>query len=102
MIRNLQRFGWLIPYLFGASPVVCKTFVQDQNTELDTFDRNTYYHPYATSLRMGDIGYQNLKTVGIGMTASYDSLDAYIRSLIWAIETPCPDYEAIGVKVGER
>ena len=25
-IRNLQRFGWLIPYLFGASPAVCKSF----------------------------------------------------------------------------
>ena len=24
LLRNLQRFGWLIPYLFGASPAVCK------------------------------------------------------------------------------
>jgi len=100
--RNLQRFGWLIPYLFGASPAACKTFVQDRDTDLEEFDRSTYYYPYATSLRMGDIGYQNLKTGDAGMKANYDSLDAYIRSLTWAIRTPCPNYEAIGVKVGER
>jgi glutamate--cysteine ligase len=36
------------------------------------------------------------------LKASYDSLDAYIRTLTWAIETPCPQYESIGVKVGDR
>lgn len=102
LIRNLQRFGWLIPYLFGASPAVCKSFVQGRRTDLHEFDPHTLYDPYATSLRMGDIGYQNRQTEGTGMKASYDSLDAYIRSLTWAIETPCPHYEAIGVKVGGR
>jgi glutamate--cysteine ligase len=51
---------------------------------------------------MGDIGYQNQQEQGTGMKASYDSLDSYVRSLTWAIETPCPEYEKIGVKVGER
>jgi len=102
MVRNLQRLGWLIPYLFGASPAVCKTFVQDATTDLESFDANTFYYPYATSLRMGDIGYQNRQEEGTGMKASYDSLDAYIRSLTWAIETPCPFYESIGVKVNGR
>ncbi|MBA1330237.1 glutamate--cysteine ligase, partial [Candidatus Endoriftia persephone str. Guaymas] len=27
LIRNLQRFGWLVPYLFGASPAICKSFL---------------------------------------------------------------------------
>jgi glutamate--cysteine ligase len=36
------------------------------------------------------------------MKASYDSLDSYIRSLTWAIKTPCPQYENIGVKVNGR
>ncbi|WP_133510127.1 glutamate--cysteine ligase [Candidatus Thiosymbion oneisti] len=101
-IRNLQRFGWLIPYLFGASPAVCKTFVQNRNTDLEAFDRSTYFYPYATSLRMGDRGYQNLKAAGTGMQVNYDSLDAYLRSLAWAVRTPCPAYQAIGVKVGGR
>jgi glutamate--cysteine ligase len=34
LIRNLQRYGWLIPYLFGASPTVCKSFVQGRQTDL--------------------------------------------------------------------
>ena len=102
MIRNLQRYGWLIPYLFGASPAVCKSFLQGNTTDLGAFDESTYYLPFATSLRMGDIGYQNAQEQGTGMKASYDSLDSYIRSLTWAIETPCPQYEQIGIKVGGR
>jgi glutamate--cysteine ligase len=102
MIRNLQRLGWLVPYLFGASPAVCASFVQGGETDLEAFDAHTLYYPYATSLRLGDIGYQNQKEQGTGLKANYDSLDTYVRSLTWAIETPCPVYEGIGVKVGER
>lgn len=102
MIRNLQRVGWLVPYLFGASPAVCAGFVRGRDTDLRVFDAQTLYDPYATSLRMGDIGYQNQQEQGTGIKACYDSLDAYIRSLTWAIETPCPQYEELGIKVGER
>jgi glutamate--cysteine ligase len=102
MIRNLQRVGWIVPYLFGASPAVCASFVQGRETDLQAFDAHTLYYPFATSLRMGDIGYQNQQEQGTGMKASYDSLDSYVRSLTWAIETPCPQYERIGVKVGDR
>lgn len=102
LVRNLQRFGWLVPYLFGASPAVCSRFVQDPDTDLETFDETTLYYPYATSLRMGDIGYQNRQEEGVGIKASYDSLDAYVRSLSWAIQTPSPDYRDIGVKVGDQ
>jgi len=99
LIRNLQRFGWLIPYLFGASPAICKSFLGGAPTTLKEFNENTYYEPYATSLRMGDIGYQNNKENEHGIKASYDSLAAYIDSLSCAINTPCPDYEKIGVLV---
>ena len=54
LTRNLQRFGWLIPYLFGASPAVCKSFMCGKPTSLQEFDENTNYEPYATSLRLGD------------------------------------------------
>ncbi|MCU7924734.1 MAG: glutamate--cysteine ligase [Candidatus Thiodiazotropha sp. (ex Dulcina madagascariensis)] len=102
MLRNLQRVGWLIPYLFGASPAVCKSFLGGRPTSLQKFDDYTYYSPHATSLRMGDIGYQNSKEQGTGIKACYDSLAAYIKSLSCAIETPCPIYQAIGVKVDGR
>jgi glutamate--cysteine ligase len=102
MVRNLQRTGWLIPYLFGASPAVCKSFIPHAVTQLQIFDEHTYYDPYATSLRLGDIGYQNHQEEGKGIKACYDDLDAYICSLTRAIQTICPDYEAIGVYVNGR
>jgi len=97
MIRNLQRFGWLVPYLFGASPAVCKSFLGGQKTHLQSLDATTYYHPYATSLRMGDIGYQNNKEKDRGFKTSYNSLEGYIQSLTQAIETPHPEYEQLGI-----
>ncbi len=100
MIRNLQRYGWLIPYLFGASPAVCKSFFGDRPTSMPEFDANTRYEPFATSLRMGDIGYTNTKEGETGIKACYDSIDAYVESLGCAIETPYPEYEKIGVVVG--
>jgi glutamate--cysteine ligase len=88
-----------VPYLFGASPSICKSFLNGQRTMLQEFNSNTYYEPYATSLRMGDIGYQNNKEELTGIKACYDSLDAYIESMRCAINTPFSGYEEIGVKV---
>jgi len=99
LLRNMLRIGWLIPYLFGASPAVCKSFVGGKEGRLDSFDEFTFYEPYATSLRMGDIGYQNNKENENGIKANYDSLEKYVASLERAIETPCPEYQKIGVKV---
>ncbi len=99
LIRNLQRLGWLVPYLFGASPAVCRTFLAGIPHPLEPFDGDTFYQPGATSLRMGDIGYQNHMEAGHGFRANYDSLDSYVRSLTWAITTPCPRYEEVGVRV---
>jgi len=99
LIRNLQRFGWLVPYLFGASPAVCKSFLGGKATHLDSFNENTYFQEFATSLRMGDIGYQNNQEAESGIKASYDSIEAYIASLQCATETLCPSYEKLGVEV---
>lgn len=98
LLRNLQRYGWLIPYLFGASPAVCKSFLEGKNTSLLAFDDNTYYEPFATSLRMGDIGYQNNKESEVGVVADYNSLSRYTKSLQHAVETPCPEYQDIGLE----
>ena len=99
LIRNLQRHGWLIFYLFGCSPAICKSFLQGQPNKLEMFDETTYYLPYATSLRMGDIGYTNKKEGEIGIKACYDDLQSYVECLTHAIETPCPEFQNIGVKV---
>ena len=99
MLRNLQRFGWLIPYLFGASPAVCISFMDGIEKVLEPFDDYTYHHPYATSLRLSDIGYQNYKEGKSGIKANYDNLNAYINSIKHAIETPSPEYLKFGTKV---
>lgn len=102
LIRNLQRYGWLIPYLFGASPAVCKSYLQNKAPHFSEFNATTYFQPFATSLRMGNIGYTNRQEEGVGVKACYDDLESYVDSLIRAIETPCPRWQKIGVVVNGR
>ena len=99
LIRNLQRVGWLVPYLFGASPAVDQSFSHKDIVELMRWDAHTRYTPEATSLRLGDIGYTNHRENEIGVKACYDNLDEYVKCLIRAIETPYAPYEEIGIKV---
>lgn len=99
MIRNFRRMGWLILYLFGASPAVCKSFA-GAAAKLPSLNEDTWFEPYATSLRMSDLGYSNQNQARIDI--SLNSLDEYIRDLSAAICTPEPSYEEIGVKVDGR
>ncbi len=103
LTRNVVRYGWMIPYLFGASPAVCKSFLKGYHQHsLIAFNDSTLYEPYATSLRMGDIGYQNLREDEAGVKANYNSLSHYIHSLKAGMSTPCAEYEKIGVKKGDK
>ena len=99
LVRNLQRYGWLIPYLFGASPAVCKSFFLGKKPGLEVFDETTFYEPWATSLRMGDIGYQNRREEGMGIKANYDALEDYVASLYRATHSSALLWEELGVKV---
>ena len=97
MTRNLHRYGWLVLYLFGASPAICRSFLKGQDhTSFDAFDSGTLYKKYATSLRMSDIGYKNDSQSDINI--SYNSLSEYISRLIAATEKPFRAYEEIGLK----
>jgi len=99
LARNVLRYGWIIPYLFGASASVCKSFMKDYHEhDLEEFDDNTFYLPYATSLRMGDIGYQNSQEEEKGVKANYNSLYHYVHSLRAAMQTSCEEFEEIGLK----
>jgi glutamate--cysteine ligase len=97
LLRNYRRFGWIVLYLFGVSPVVCKSFLRGRELQLKDFGPGTAFEPYATSLRMSDVGYRNRNQAGLAV--SVNSLDEYIRDLTRAISTPHPPYEALGVKV---
>ena len=101
LLRNFQRLGWVVPYLFGASPAVCKSFLRERAADLVEFDAGTWYRPHATSLRMSEIGYRNANQRALNL--SYDSLGAYTESLSRATHRPFADYERLGVVVdGER
>jgi glutamate--cysteine ligase len=97
LLRNYRRYGWLVLYLFGVSPVVCKSFLRGREHELQDFGHGTLYEPYATSLRMSDVGYRNRNQAGLSV--SVNSLDEYVRDLSRAISTTHPPYEALGVEV---
>src|SRR3546814_10267744 len=59
LIRNFTRYSWLLMYLFGAAPALSKDFLRGREHPLQPLDSDTLYLPYATSLRMGDLGYHN-------------------------------------------
>ncbi|WP_439102306.1 glutamate--cysteine ligase [Congregibacter sp.] len=95
LIRNFHRWSWLLIYLFGASPAVCASFMRGRGEHhLEPFDDegNSLHLPYATALRMGDLGYNS--SAQRSLRACYNSLDNYIATLTQAILTPHPDYAA--------
>jgi glutamate--cysteine ligase len=77
-------------YLFGASPAVCRSFIQNLDHRLDQFNEGTYYLPYATSLRMGRLGYQS--DAQSKMHVSYNSLGAYSKSMREGLTKTHPEY----------
>jgi len=97
LIRNFRRYSWLLIYLFGASPAVCKSFVKGAPHKLQVFDEGTLYLPYATSLRMGRLGYQSEAQSSLHI--SYNSLEEYAASMEEALTQSYPPYEDIGVEI---
>lgn len=96
LIRNFHRHSWVLYYLFGASPVLDKSFFDGREPTLEQFQENTYGGRFATSLRMSDLGYKNSAQQGLEII--YDSLDDYIRTLSHAVHQPYARYEELGIK----
>ena len=99
LLRNYRRYGWLILYLFGVSPAVCRSFFAGREVpaKLQSLGKGTLYAPHATSLRMSDLGYRNKNQAGVHV--SVNSLEEYVRDLSRLISTPHPEYQALGVEV---
>ncbi len=98
MARNFRRYAWLLSYLFGASPAMDKSFFAGQAiTTLESLDDDTLYLPWATSLRMSDLGYTS--SAQASLPTPYNSLDSYLATLRQATSTPYSDYQKIRVKV---
>ncbi|MCY3811284.1 MAG: glutamate--cysteine ligase [Gammaproteobacteria bacterium] len=103
LIRNFRRYSWLLIYLFGASPAVCKSFLRRADadrvpaTRLEVWDEGTLHLPHATSLRMGRLGYQS--DAQSSLHISYNGLAQYAATMRDALTKPFPPFEAIGVQV---
>jgi len=97
LARNFRRFGWLLTYLYGASPAFCKSFRTGGHPRLQSLSKDTWYAPWSTSLRMSDMGYRN--STQSRLSISLNSLDDYIGQLAAALSTRDPRYEAFGVEV---
>ncbi|TAK96721.1 MAG: glutamate--cysteine ligase, partial [Aquabacterium sp.] len=96
LIRNFRRQSFLLLMLFGASPAVNSGFVAGQAHGLQDLDAHTCYLPYATSLRMGRLGYQS--DAQSALAVSYNGLKGYAASLQDALTRAYPAYEAIGIR----
>ena len=98
LIRNFRRYFWLLLYLFGAAPAVCRSFVRNRDHELQIFanDDHSLHTPNATSLRMGDLGYQS--NAQKSLSVCYNNLDTYVETLRTALTTPYAPYDKTGLK----
>jgi glutamate--cysteine ligase len=99
MVRNIKRFVWIVTYLYGASPAMCKSFLKGRETGLDfdSFGKGSIFLQNGTSLRMSDLGYTN--SAQSELNIEYGSLTQYIEKLRKAIHTESAEYKKIGVKV---
>ncbi len=100
LIRNYRRFCWLIPYLYGASPALCGSFLEGKPHALPfkKVGKGTYYMPYATSLRMSDLGYTSDEQSSLKIC--YNHIDNYVRLLRTAMETPSEKFSAFSAGEG--
>lgn len=98
LIRNYYRFGWIIPYLFGASPAVSSFFLKNKNQkyEFKKNQENIFYLPWATSLRLSNIRSTNQKIIDLNIM--FNDLESYLQSLKNAIEKPSEEFINIGLK----
>jgi glutamate--cysteine ligase len=96
LIRNFRRHGWLLLYLFGASPAVCASFVDGRPHALRELRPGTLYLPYATSLRMGRLGYQS--DAQSSLVVMCNDLDTYGATLQRGLTQVYPPYEKIGIR----
>ena len=102
LIRNFQRHGWLLNFLTGSSPALSRSFLRGESPDhLKNIGDHTLYREFATSLRMGDLGYTS--SAQDGLQICYNQLDTYIETLTKAITTPHDAYRRLPDRTsGER
>lgn len=95
IINNYFEYMWLLPYLFGASPICAKTSVENKPDYLVDLDQEFYVGKYSTSLRMSDLGYTSPAQKDLAI--SYNDVSSYVKDLIQATDEVFEDYKTIGL-----
>jgi glutamate--cysteine ligase len=100
LVRQFKRLAWLVPYLFGASPALCGSFINHRKVghAFEKLGKGTLYLPHATSLRMSDLGYTS--SAQSQLRICYNDLSTYVDTLRKAINLPAEQYQHIAAGEG--
>ena len=96
-IRNVQRNNWLLLYMFGSSPIVSSNFLNNDFSFTELGD--SYYLSNATTLRMSELGYQNINQSNLHV--SFNTIEEYCDDLISLTRRPAKKYMQIKDSFGE-
>ena len=94
-IRNIKRNFWFLLERLGASPIAHESYLLNRGHSLTKHGSNDLFLPWATSLRMSDVGYQS--SVQNALKINYNNLDKFIDAIIKGINTPVKNFEEIGL-----
>jgi glutamate--cysteine ligase len=94
-IRNIKRNFWFLLERLGASPVSDESYLLNREHSLAKHGKNDLFLPFATSLRMSDVGYQS--SMQNALKINYNNLDEFIDAIIKGIKTPVKRFEDIGL-----
>jgi glutamate--cysteine ligase len=94
-IRNIKRNFWFLLERFGASPIAHESYLLNREHSLTKHGSNDLFLPWATSLRMSDVGYQS--SMQNALKINYNNLDEFIDAIIKGINTPVKNFEEIGL-----
>ncbi len=92
--RNVSRYGIIIPFFLGSSPVMDKTFLAGKPNAFVSLNCSDSYLPDGESLRLSDIGYGNNKC---HFDVSFNNIDDFVNNIHYAISTPCSNFSKIPV-----
>jgi len=94
-IRNIKRNFWFLLERLGASPIAHESYLLNREHSLLKYHENDLFLPFATSLRMSDVGYQS--SIQNDLRISYNNLDEFINAIIRGIKTSVQDFQDIGL-----
>jgi len=99
IMRNYIRLSWLVNYLFGASPMIDKSFLNQSSIPdfLKPFGKSSYIHPLSTCLRMSRLGYTNLYQDDLPLC--FNNLEDYLATMRRMLSTSDPNYLKAGIKI---